>query len=106
MLDLFDQMPLMPDAVTFTILFNACAQLANERAKQRGKEVLASLPQALRADARLMTSVIDMLMKFGEIGDAEQAFQSVKTRTGFMLGAMMQGERTVFDLGLRSIFFR
>lgn len=97
-LDLFERMPLEPDAVILTILFNACGELSTERAKQRGKGVLAHLPQAFRDDSMLMNSAIDMLMKFGDVADAEQVFQSVTVRTKFMCGTMMKGKTTDSDL--------
>ncbi|CAF1662747.1 unnamed protein product, partial [Rotaria magnacalcarata] len=47
-LDLFEQINLNFDSVTYTVVFNACAGLANDRAMKIGKELLAKMPENYR----------------------------------------------------------
>ncbi|CAF5128029.1 unnamed protein product, partial [Rotaria magnacalcarata] len=44
-LDLFEQIPLGLTNVTYTVVFNACAKLCNDRAMKIGKELLAKMPE-------------------------------------------------------------
>ncbi|CAF2063803.1 unnamed protein product, partial [Rotaria magnacalcarata] len=44
-LDLFEQIHLGLTNVTYTIVFNACAKLCNDRAMKIGKELLAKMPE-------------------------------------------------------------
>ena len=89
--DLFDQMSVKADAVILITFFNACADLLTDNAKKRGREVFRQLPRTVVDNEKLMTSAIDMLMKFGDVADAEQVFDSLKTKNVFTYGAMMKG---------------
>jgi hypothetical protein len=88
---LFDQMSLEADAVILITFFNACADQLTEHAKKRGRDVVRQLSNTFRADVKVMNSAIDMLMKFGDVTDAEHIFDSLKTRTVVTYGAMMKG---------------
>jgi pentatricopeptide repeat protein len=91
-------MPLKPNVVILLIFFHACAELANDQAKKRGKAVLQQLPQAFLTDVNLMTSAINMLMKFGEVTDAEKVFHSMTTKNIVTYGAMMKGNQSVLSI--------
>ncbi|CAF4400529.1 unnamed protein product, partial [Rotaria magnacalcarata] len=65
-LDLFEKVDIELDDVTYTIVFNACAKLCNDRAMKIGKELLAKMPENYRNNNIISTSAIDMLMKFGD----------------------------------------
>ena len=92
-LDLFGEMSVKPDAVIIIILFNACAKLATDQAKNIGKKILQQqeLSRMFLEDEKLVNSAIDMLMKFGDVTDAERLFQSTKKKTIVTYGAMMKG---------------
>ncbi|CAF1658737.1 unnamed protein product, partial [Rotaria magnacalcarata] len=79
-LDLFEQIHLNFDSVTYTVVFNACAELTNDRAMKIGKELLAKMPENYRNDNITSTSAIDMLMKFGDVESAERMFRSIKAK--------------------------
>ncbi|CAF2135650.1 unnamed protein product, partial [Rotaria magnacalcarata] len=63
-LNLFQQIHLSLTNVTYTIAFNCCAKLCNDRVIKIGKELLAKMPENYRNDNKTSTSAIDMLMKF------------------------------------------
>ncbi|CAF4546981.1 unnamed protein product [Rotaria sp. Silwood2] len=77
-LDLFEQIQINLDNVTNSIVFNACAQLANDRAKSIGKKLLDEMPNNYRNENIVLTSAIDILMKFGDVESAGQVFQSIE----------------------------
>ena len=79
-LDLFEQIEFNLNNVTYTIVFNACAELANDRAMKIGKRLLDEMPRNFRNDNVILTSAIHMLMKFGDIQNAENVFQSIKNK--------------------------
>ncbi|CAF2067320.1 unnamed protein product, partial [Rotaria magnacalcarata] len=66
-LDLFEKIDIEFDDVTYTIAFNCCAKLCNDRAMKIGKKLLAKMPENYRNDNITSTSAIDMLMKFGDV---------------------------------------
>ncbi|CAF3890958.1 unnamed protein product [Rotaria sordida] len=90
-LDLFEQINFNVDDVTYIIVFNACAQLANDRAIKTGKKLLHEMPNIHRNNNVLLTSAIDMLMKFGDVQGAERTFDSIKKKDIITYNAMMKG---------------
>ncbi|CAF4589860.1 unnamed protein product, partial [Rotaria magnacalcarata] len=90
-LDLFEQIDIELDDVTYTIAFNACAKLCNDRAMKIGKELLAKMPENYRNQNITSTSAIDMLMKFGDVENAERIFRSIETKDIITYGAMVKG---------------
>ncbi|CAF5220509.1 unnamed protein product, partial [Rotaria magnacalcarata] len=57
-LDLFEQIHLGLTNVTYTLVFNACAKLCNDRAMKIGKELLAKMPENYRNHNNTSTSAI------------------------------------------------
>lgn len=90
-LDLFEKMSLKPNEVILTIAFNACAKLADARAVTFSKDVLGQLPSAFLEDDKLVNSIIDMVMKLGDVPRAEYFFRLIKTKSLVTYGAMMKG---------------
>ena len=90
-LDLFERMPLAPDNVVYTIVLNACAQLANDRAKIIGKKLVDQMLNKFQHDSYLDSSAIHMLMKFGDVTGAEALFEMIKKKNTVLYGAMMKG---------------
>jgi hypothetical protein len=91
-LDLFENMTVDPDEVVHLILFNACAALSNERAKALGKKQLGQMPRSFLEHANLVSSAVDMLMKFADVAGAENLFNSLKRKNVMSYGALMQGK--------------
>ncbi|CAF0888364.1 unnamed protein product, partial [Rotaria sordida] len=90
-LDLFEQIHLKLNTVIYTIVFNACSQLANDRAKKIGKKLFDEMPDNYRNDNVVLNSATHMLMKFGDIQSAERVFHSIKEKNIITYGAMMKG---------------
>ncbi|CAM4874093.1 unnamed protein product [Rotaria socialis] len=90
-LDLFEQIHLSLTNVIYTIVFNTCAKLCNNRAMKIEKKLLAEVPESYRNDNITSTSAIDMLMKFGDAESVEQIFRSVKAKGADIYGASMNG---------------
>ncbi|CAF4702971.1 unnamed protein product [Rotaria sp. Silwood2] len=90
-LDLFEQMHLNLNNITYSIVFNACAQLANDRAMKIGKQLLDEMPNNYRNDNTVLNSAIHMLMKFGDVQGAERIFNLIKKKDIITYGAMMKG---------------
>ncbi|CAF5181459.1 unnamed protein product, partial [Rotaria magnacalcarata] len=90
-LDLFEQIDIELDDVTYAIVFNACAKLCNDRAMKIGKELLAKMPENYRNHNIISTSAIDMSMKFGDVKSAERMFRSIKAKGTTIYGALMNG---------------
>jgi bisphosphoglycerate-independent phosphoglycerate mutase (AlkP superfamily) len=91
-LDLFEQIPFTLHDVGYTIVFNACAQLSNDRAKQIGRKLLDQMPKHFETNNFIRTSAISMLMKFGDVQSSEKLFQKNKKKDLITYGAMMKGK--------------
>jgi hypothetical protein len=92
-LQMADGMSLQPNEVIATILFNACAKVTDLHTVKLGKTVLSQLPTEFFDDHILINSAADMLMKFGEVNDAEKLFKKIKRKNAIVHGTMMQGHR-------------
>jgi pentatricopeptide repeat protein len=90
-LQMFDTMPVPPNEVITTILFNACAKVTDPHSRVLGKHVLNQLPAAFFEDHILANSAIDMLMKFGEVQEAERLFSRMKKPDPASYGIMVNG---------------
>jgi pentatricopeptide repeat protein len=101
-LQMFDTMPVQPDAVIATIIFNACSKIAESHAIEIGKRVLNQLPAAFFENQISVTAAIDMLMRFGDVRHAEYLFSQIKKRDVFSYGVMMNGYNTN-DLPTRAL---
>ena len=90
-LDLFERIPFKLNDVIYAIVFNACAQLCDDRAKTIGKKLLNQMPKHFRNNNILLNSAIDMLMNFGDVKEAEHLFEWNKKKDIITFGAMMNG---------------
>jgi pentatricopeptide repeat protein len=90
-LDLFDQASCMLNANLYTIMYSTCAALSDDRAITFGKGLLDKMPKMLNNNSIVMGSAIHMLMKFGEVQEAEHLFTSMKKRDVASYGIMMNG---------------
>jgi lipopolysaccharide biosynthesis regulator YciM len=89
-LDLLDEMVIKPDQVTLALVFNACGQLANDRAMRIGQKLLDQMPNSFRNHNVVLNSALHMLMKFGDVKRAEHLFEMVK-KDIVTYGAMIKG---------------
>ncbi len=92
-LDLFEQMPLNSDDVTYTIIFKACAQLNNDRGKNVGKKLCEQILNKSVTNQFILCSALHMLMRFGDVKSAEHLFELIKKKDTVSYGAMMKGNQ-------------
>jgi hypothetical protein len=90
-LDLFEQMTLNPDNVIYTIIFNACAQLGNDRAMRIGGKLFDQMPNSFQNNNATLTSAIHMFMKWSNITTAEHIFKLIKKKDSISYNVMMKG---------------
>jgi pentatricopeptide repeat protein len=94
-IDLFHKIK-NPNEVILLLVFNACAQLQTKEALDLVKEIAINLPNSLDIHPNLMTSLLDALMKCGDVKSAEAVFIRMTKKSVGMYGAMIKG----------SVFFR
>jgi len=90
-LDLFEKMSLNPNNIIYVIIFNACAQLANERAMKIGKNILNKIINEHENTNIVLNSALDMLVKFNDIENAEHLFELIKKKDVITYSIMMNG---------------
>jgi myo-inositol-1-phosphate synthase len=89
-IDLFNQIA-TPDEFTITFLFNACAQLGTTDALNLTKKISKEMPESFYLDHFLLTSLLDVLVKCGDVTHAQTLFDNSKKKSLSMYGAMMKG---------------
>ncbi|CAF3141028.1 unnamed protein product [Rotaria socialis] len=80
-----------PGEIAFTLFFNACAQLGTEEALNSIKQVSSKIVQSFQSNSRLLTSLLDGLVKCGGITYAENLFNTFKNKTVSMYKVMING---------------
>jgi pentatricopeptide repeat protein len=80
-----------PDEILVTLLFHACAELRTNEALNLVKKVSSTIPKSFYFNPRLLTSLLDALMKCGDIEHAQSLFNTSTNKVLPMYGAMMKG---------------
>ncbi|CAF1414299.1 unnamed protein product [Rotaria magnacalcarata] len=98
-LNLYEKMNVKPNEIIYTLVFNSCAQLSNDRAQIIGKKLLEQMPHIYRNNNIILTSALHMLMKFGDVSHAECIFKLNRNKDIICYNAMMKGynENQMFE---------
>ena len=89
-IDLFHEIE-NPNGVIRTLVLNACAQLQSAAALTLVKRISSHLSEADISNPYLVTSLLDALIKCGDIKSAESVFMTTKKKSLEMYGTMMSG---------------
>ncbi|CAF4823605.1 unnamed protein product [Rotaria socialis] len=93
-LDLFDEMNIKSNQAILTVLFGACSRVTNDRAMKIGRKLLNQMPKNFLNDNKLLTSAINMLMRFGDekadsVKDAQKIFKLIDKPDAITYTAMI-----------------
>ena len=99
-IDLYQHIRTSDDVITI-LFFNACAQLRTEEALKSVKTVLSTLAKSSLSNSFLVTSLLDALMKCGDVSSAQLVFDRSPRKVLPMYGAMMKGTKEMNDCSLR-----
>jgi pentatricopeptide repeat protein len=80
-----------PDGIIINILFNASAQLRTDQALNLAKKVSEEMPKSFHSDPRLLTSLLDALLKCGDVKHAELLFNTLKKKVLSMYAVITNG---------------
>ena len=84
-----------PDAIITNLLFNACAQLRTAEVLNLTKHVSTMMNKSFLENEFILTSLLDALMKCGDVEHAQLIFGAVQTKKTLPIyGAMMKGMST------------
>ncbi|CAF1584718.1 unnamed protein product, partial [Adineta ricciae] len=89
-LNLYEQNKMKLDEGVFVMVSKACSETCDDRAMRIGKQLIDDLPEDLKGSEKVMNSTILMLMKFGNVDEAEKLFRQMKHKTIYTYGAMMK----------------
>ena len=90
-LNLYEQLIVEPNEFILTIVFNACAQIGDDRSLNIGKGILEKMPKEFLNDIFLVNSALTMLIKCGDIQSAELFFHEIKTKDAVTVSTLMNG---------------
>lgn len=90
-IDLFSEIE-KPNEMVMVLVINACAQLRTNKALEMVKTLTCQMPMHFSSNEHIITSLIDALMKCGDVEGAEQIFSRSKMRNQAIYGAMMKGK--------------
>jgi hypothetical protein len=88
--DLYHQIR-TPHDIAHSLFFSACAHLRTAEALKSVKTVLSTLPKSSLSNPFILTSILDALMKCGDVQSAQLYFDQSTTKSVTMYGAMMKG---------------
>ncbi|CAM4844803.1 unnamed protein product [Rotaria magnacalcarata] len=89
-IDLFNEIQ-NPNDVHIIVWFNACAQLKTKEALDLVKKISKQIPKSFYSNPHILTSLLDALMKCGDVAHAESLFYSSKEKVLSSYGVMMKG---------------
>ena len=98
-IEVFEQI-LKPNEIILTLLFNACAQLESAPSVRLVKQASSTMPQSAYSNPRLITSLIDALMKCGDVEGAEALFNRTTKKPIEMSRAMMSGKLDIVQTSI------
>ena len=84
-----------PNEIVSNLLFNACAELRTPEALNLAKSVSEKMPKAFYFNSYILCSLLDALMKCGDVIHAQSLFDTLKKKTLSMYGAMMKGKKEI-----------
>ncbi|CAF0993594.1 unnamed protein product [Adineta steineri] len=87
-IDLFNEIK-DPDEIIIILLFNACAQLANEEGLNLIEKVSKQIPESFMSNPRLLSSLSDAKMKCNDIKSTQLLFSKSKNKSVSMYETMM-----------------
>jgi pentatricopeptide repeat protein len=90
-LDLFEDISCTMNGKLYAIIYSACAALCNARAVALGEQLLREMPDIFLTNCVVIGSAINMLMKFGQVEDAEVLFEKLEKKSMITYGVMMNG---------------
>ena len=91
-IDLFSEIK-NPNEVIINLMFNACAQLQTTEALNLTKKICKEMPQPFHSDPYILTSLLDVFMKCGDVANAQSLFDSSTKKVLPMYGSMMKGKK-------------
>ena len=94
-IDLFHRIE-NPNDVILNQMLNACALLRTDEALTLVKKTALDAKPSFYSNRFLMTSLLDALIKCGDVKSAESLFSEMKKKTVEMYGAMMNGDSTFY----------
>ena len=89
-IDLFHQIN-NPDHVIYILMFQVCAQLGTKEALDLIGLLRSQMPTSFYSNPRLLTSLINALLKCGDVKSAEEVFQKSTIKELPIYGAIMKG---------------
>jgi pentatricopeptide repeat protein len=89
-LDLFEKMSFKSNSIINTTIFNACAQLKNDRGKSIGYHLLDQILNKSETSEITMSSAIFMLMVYSDVTHAEQLFRMIQNKCTSTYASMMR----------------
>lgn len=90
-LDLFEVFPFEPNQRIYSIIYSACASLANERALRIGKQLMNNMPNSFYNENVVVASLLHMVISFGQFERAETIFRRIKRPTTSIYATLMTG---------------
>ena len=81
-----------PNEFIFNLCFNACAQVRTDEALDLIRDAVSTMPESLYKNVHVVTSLLDALLKCGDVDNAQSLFDKTASKTLTMYGAMMKGD--------------
>ena len=103
-IELFNQVK-TPDEIIINLFFNACAQVGTKEALDLVKKTSEQMPKSFYSNNYILSSLLDALMKCGDVEHAQSVFDSSTSKAPSVYGALMKGNNRQIDIDMNLNFF-
>ena len=93
-MELFKQVK-KPNEIILALLFNTCAQLRTDEALKLVRKAASEMPTSAYSNLYVINSLLDALMKCGDVANARSLFDASTQKVVHMYGAMMKGNSLI-----------
>ncbi|CAF1431394.1 unnamed protein product [Rotaria sp. Silwood1] len=90
-LNLFKEINITKDEYTYSILFKIRTEIANKHSLEFGQFIFNKMPKNFSNNIIVITSALQMFIKWGDMYKAEQLFNRIENKNSFTYSIMMNG---------------
>lgn len=89
----FKEINIKKDQYTYSILFKICTEIDDQNSFEFGQTTFNQMPKAFSNNIVIISSALQMFVKHGQMGKAEELFNRIEKKNSFTYSIMMNGKQ-------------